>query len=218
MTDGSGVRYTLFDIEVTCPVNDLLLSPGDAGAAILVRRKGVPIGFWLQEANGAQRVSAGELAKRSVPKRARRSSPPRSAKSWRPRPQSFLCPADHCHLHEGPARGCGAASSILGRAGGRPTRGSAGLEILIVDNAPSDERTRELAAHWSEVRYVREPRPGLNFARNRALQEASGEILAFLDDDVIVDQHWSAGFARRVGGQPRRRCLHRPGPADGIGD
>jgi glycosyltransferase involved in cell wall biosynthesis len=73
--------------------------------------------------------------------------------------------------------------------------GSAGLEILLVDNAPSDERTRELAGQRSELRYVREARPGLNFARNRALREARGEILAFLDDDVIVDQNWSAGLA-----------------------
>src|SRR5262252_1019907 len=64
MIDRSTMRYPLFDIEVTGPISDLLLSPGDAGVAILVRRKGVPIGFWMQETNGTQRVLAEELARR----------------------------------------------------------------------------------------------------------------------------------------------------------
>src|SRR6187455_2039181 len=55
------MRYAIFDIDVTRPFSDLLLSPADAGAAILVRRKGVPIGFWMQEANGATRLPADDL-------------------------------------------------------------------------------------------------------------------------------------------------------------
>jgi cellulose synthase/poly-beta-1,6-N-acetylglucosamine synthase-like glycosyltransferase len=35
-----------------------------------------------------------------------------------------------------------------------------------------------------------EPKPGLDFARNRAIQESSAELLAFLDDDVVVDSYW----------------------------
>src|SRR5260370_21449710 len=73
---------------------------------------------------------------------------------------------------------------------------STGYEILVVDNAPSDERTRELAAHHPEARYVREACPGLNFARNRALQEARGEVLAFLDDDAMLDRYWSIALAQ----------------------
>src|SRR4029077_11695552 len=73
--------------------------------------------------------------------------------------------------------------------------GRSPMEILVVDNAPSDDRTRDLVSQRPEVSYVREPRPGLNFARNRALREARGEILAFLDDDVIADRHWLAGLA-----------------------
>ena len=102
----------------------------------------------------------------------------------------------HRHLHAGPARGCGTAPSIVAPvACGACPPGSGPPEILVVDNAPSDDRTRDLADRWPEVRYVREPRPGLNFARNRALREARGEILAFLDDDVIADRHWLAGLA-----------------------
>ena len=46
----------------------------------------------------------------------------------------------------------------------------------------------------ADVRYVCEPKPGLDFARNRALVEATGEILAYLDDDVVVDRCWLNGL------------------------
>lgn len=78
-------------------------------------------------------------------------------------------------------------------------------ELLVIDNAPNDDSTerlvRELAHDERRLRYVRENRPGLSRARNRALREASGEILAFTDDDVRVDPVWLEGvlrgFARR---------------------
>ena len=50
------------------------------------------------------------------------------------------------------------------------------LEILVVDNAPKTESTKALIAqHYPQVRYVCEPRPGLDWARNRAILEAKGE-------------------------------------------
>jgi glycosyltransferase involved in cell wall biosynthesis len=68
------------------------------------------------------------------------------------------------------------------------------FEIVLVDNAPSSDATRDsvLAEYGDEpkVRYVREPRPGLSCARNRGLMEASAEIVAFTDDDVTVDAWW----------------------------
>jgi O-antigen biosynthesis protein len=70
------------------------------------------------------------------------------------------------------------------------------LEILVVDNAPRSEATLELVdAHYPEVRYVREDRPGLDWARNRAALEARGEIVAYTDDDVVVDPDWVAALA-----------------------
>jgi GT2 family glycosyltransferase len=79
------------------------------------------------------------------------------------------------------------------------------LELIIVDNAPSDGRTKELvdeyAAAGYPIRYVLEPRPGLSNARNAGVAAAQGDVVAFTDDDVRVDRHWirglRAGFARR---------------------
>ena len=68
------------------------------------------------------------------------------------------------------------------------------FEILVVDNAPSDEQTRDLVTSLPSVSYTREPKPGLDFARNHALRKATGELIAFLDDDVVVDRLWLKGL------------------------
>jgi glycosyltransferase involved in cell wall biosynthesis len=68
------------------------------------------------------------------------------------------------------------------------------FEILVVDNAPTDDRTQAIVESWSTVHYIREPKPGLDFARNRAIEMATGDLLAYLDDDVVVDRHWLEGL------------------------
>ncbi len=65
-------------------------------------------------------------------------------------------------------------------------------EILVVDNDPSDELTRQLAVRYP-VRYIREPRRGLNWARAAGAAAARGEILLYTDDDVVVDSGWISG-------------------------
>ena len=68
------------------------------------------------------------------------------------------------------------------------------LEIIVVDNAPEDPRTRAVVEACSRederVRYVAESLPGSSVARNRGVSEARGDILAFTDDDVVVDVEW----------------------------
>jgi GT2 family glycosyltransferase len=65
------------------------------------------------------------------------------------------------------------------------------IDLLVVDNAPATDQTARLVRDgYPTVRYVHEPRPGLDWARNRAILECRGDILAFTDDDVIVDPHW----------------------------
>ncbi len=67
------------------------------------------------------------------------------------------------------------------------------LDLIVVDNAPATDATRRLCEdRFPAVRYVLEPRPGLDWARNRAILEARGEIIAFADDDVVVDRHWAS--------------------------
>jgi glycosyltransferase involved in cell wall biosynthesis len=69
------------------------------------------------------------------------------------------------------------------------------LEIIIVDNAPSDPSTERVVERFAGFRYVREPRPGLDWARNRAVIESRSEIIAYTDDDVSVDRGWLRAIA-----------------------
>jgi GT2 family glycosyltransferase len=77
------------------------------------------------------------------------------------------------------------------------------LDLLVVDNAPRDDATERLVlSRYPRIRYVRESEPGLDRARNRAIADARGEILAFTDDDVIVDPQWAAALAGAFGEDP----------------
>jgi GT2 family glycosyltransferase len=85
------------------------------------------------------------------------------------------------------------------------------FEIVVVDNAPSSDATRDgIQARFGSdprVRYVREPRPGLSCARNRGVAEATADIVAFTDDDVHVDPWWLDGIARGFRSAPGVSCV-----------
>jgi glycosyltransferase involved in cell wall biosynthesis len=71
-------------------------------------------------------------------------------------------------------------------------------EVVVVDNAPTGGGTRALVEELDNrrLRYVVEPVPGLSRARNRGIAEAASEIIAFTDDDVVVDGKWLRAIAR----------------------
>jgi glycosyltransferase involved in cell wall biosynthesis len=69
-------------------------------------------------------------------------------------------------------------------------------EVLVVDNAPPDDAMQRVVRdRFPGVRYVIEPTRGLDFARNRALSEARGDVIAFLDDDAVATPGWSTALA-----------------------
>ena len=73
------------------------------------------------------------------------------------------------------------------------------LRILVIDNAPSDDRTWQLVSAIKgapQIDYVIEPRPGLSWARNRAIEASKTEVVAWADDDGTCDRWWAAELAR----------------------
>jgi GT2 family glycosyltransferase len=74
-------------------------------------------------------------------------------------------------------------------------RGSVKPErVIVVDNASASSETaelvRQLAKQEPSVLYVREDEPGLARAHNAALPYVNSPVVAFTDDDVVVDEQW----------------------------
>ncbi|MFB2919369.1 hormogonium polysaccharide biosynthesis glycosyltransferase HpsE [Aerosakkonema funiforme] len=71
-------------------------------------------------------------------------------------------------------------------------------EILVVDNNSKDNTAkvvREYQSNWPQaypLKYIFEAEPGAAFARNRAVQEARGKWIGFLDDDNLPESDWVA--------------------------
>jgi glucosyl-dolichyl phosphate glucuronosyltransferase len=68
------------------------------------------------------------------------------------------------------------------------------IEVIVVDNNSSDG-TRQLVERTVptfpfKLRYIFEPQQGISAARNRAIELAIGDYLAFLDDECVVERDW----------------------------
>ncbi len=81
------------------------------------------------------------------------------------------------------------------------------LDVVVVDNAPVDSSTRDIVAEYPSIRYLCEPRPGLDWARNHAAREARGAIVAYTDDDVSVDPGWVKAIADAFEEEPHAMCV-----------
>jgi glycosyltransferase involved in cell wall biosynthesis len=67
-------------------------------------------------------------------------------------------------------------------------------EVLVVDNNSNDQTRKTVggfsARYPGRFRYLFEPRPGKSHALNAGIREARGDVLAFMDDDVVVHPEW----------------------------
>ena len=189
------MRYRLGETEVTRPLGPLEFGPDEKGVALLIRRNGRPIGFLMRESSGKQTCTPeelnhwiGEALKTKIVEEAIRDelAPPRTNVSF-PSLSVAICTRDRVTT----LKSC--LDSLL------PLQQKYGFELLVIDNAPSDDTTAKLVKRSSPARYVLERRPGLDFARNRAWMEATGDLIAYLDDDVVVDSGWLAGLQEAWG-------------------
>jgi cellulose synthase/poly-beta-1,6-N-acetylglucosamine synthase-like glycosyltransferase len=102
-------------------------------------------------------------------------------------------------------RAGGASVTVVIPTGGRPRKLERCLEslcaldyeddfdVIVVDNRPERPGTEEAVAAFADrlnVRYVAEPLPGSSVARNRGVAETAAELVAYADDDVVLDRGW----------------------------
>jgi succinoglycan biosynthesis protein ExoM len=74
------------------------------------------------------------------------------------------------------------------------------LEVVVVDNAPCEDSLAAALA-WrgpGPLRRFEEPVRNIAVARNRAVDEANGHWLAFVDDDETVEETWLAAYLERA--------------------
>ncbi len=64
----------------------------------------------------------------------------------------------------------------------------ADFEVIVVDDGSLDD-TAKIAREY-DVRLIRTENRGLSSARNTGLEAATGEIVAYLDDDAYPDPQW----------------------------
>jgi glycosyltransferase involved in cell wall biosynthesis len=189
----------LTTLDVAAPATPIVVPAGAESVRVLLRRGDLPIG-WITIARPDGPIDDERLAREMIDRMGERL---RVAALWRslspaaadrpvaPPPITVVvCTRDRT---ESLAR---CLRSLRDVSYGE-------VEVVVVDNAPATAATADLVASMAPdfdgpkvLRYVREDRPGLDWARNRGIAEASHDIVAFTDDDVRVDEAWLAGIAR----------------------
>lgn len=77
-------------------------------------------------------------------------------------------------------------------------------EIIVVDNS-NNQTAKDSVAYCQKlnphIRYYHEPRLGSPCVRNRGINLATNDLLAFIDDDCIADRNWVEEILRSQGGK-----------------
>lgn len=66
-------------------------------------------------------------------------------------------------------------------------------EVIVIDNGSTDETKtvpEEFRGKIQNLRYIYDDRPGLHAGRNRGIIESRGELIGYLDDDVVLFPDW----------------------------
>lgn len=86
-------------------------------------------------------------------------------------------------------------------------------EIIVVDNCSTDN-TKHVVEEFADnklnnanMRYVNEERLGLSYARDRGIEEARGEIIAFIDDDAKADRFWLSRLTKVYSEEKDAACV-----------
>ncbi len=70
------------------------------------------------------------------------------------------------------------------------------FEIIVVGDQPGPDACDLRGRLTNKVRYRRFDEPNISRARNHAIRAASGEIVAFIDDDALPEPDWLPGLVR----------------------
>lgn len=194
-------------VELDAPIPDLPAVDERTGrvyrrAVVLVRRDAVPIG--TVEVSLGDRGCAADDLRREIEARLDVTTEPAGGRRERDRPALRPHVTVVVATRDRPAQLETCLRSVLGND--YPS-----FDVLVVDSAPSTETARDLVEKLAEtnpgLRYVREELPGLARAHNRALPETDAPIVAFTDDDVVVDPRWISMLVAAFAAGDRVGCV-----------
>ena len=95
-------------------------------------------------------------------------------------------------------------NETLGSLSTALSSGAASAEVVVVDNGSTDDTQGVVEASRGafgdvDVTYVFEPVPGLLSGRHRGYFASRGDILVFIDDDVLVSATWLSAIVEAFG-------------------
>jgi GT2 family glycosyltransferase len=190
------------DLELTEPLPELALGPEEQGLFLVLRARGRPVHYSMHPLTGGARIGPDDL--RRLVGRHPVHALLEDALRAELRPPRRLDPVDLTvaictHSRTELLRACLESVLALRPPGpGDPRH----FDAVVIDNHPPDDATARLVATLPGVRYVRDDRPGLDFARNTALAASDRTWTAFLDDDVALDRGWLDGLEEAVAENP----------------
>ena len=113
---------------------------------------------------------------------------------------SFVIPAYNEEKYIGPC-----LNSIMRELAGK----NYDAEIIVVDNASTDD-TAKVARSFNGVKVVHEPRKGPNNARQRGLEESTGNLIAYMDADTKMPRGWIEKVISAFGKDEELVCISGP--------
>jgi GT2 family glycosyltransferase len=189
----SGSGAAVAEVQVPCavrlvdiepPARDLVVGDGYRTVLVLARGGGRPLGMLTLPAGADGTVAAAVLEEALA--RAIGTVPQGAPAAVSSRSVSVVVTT--CR-NPGPLERC--LQSVL-------ACDPAPAEVVVVENRPGTGVTAALLQERfadRPVRLVEESRRGLSWARNAGLYAAESEVVAFTDDDVVVDPGWVGRLA-----------------------
>jgi GT2 family glycosyltransferase len=208
MWNNGEVSYEIVELELDRPLSAVTVPQGRSGLAFVVRVSGTPVGFFMEPMPEGTVMMPHEVAARVMKRCGDQILREKIHEELRgPLARASLPSLDIAictHNRTDTLSRCLESLRSIGATA------LAQVRVLVIDNAPSDDRTARLVASVPGIGYILEPKPGLDFARNRAVREAAGEWIAFLDDDVVVDRGWLEGLREALEANPDAGALTGP--------
>ena len=85
-----------------------------------------------------------------------------------------------------------------------------GCDVIVVDNNSTDDTPAVVSRFGPQVRYLREPKQGLSYARNTGIDAAralDAGIVAFIDDDVEAEPGWAEALLQAFDSYAEADCI-----------